>query len=252
MNSDKYKSFIYYIICICIFIVSWHIVASLYYSTWLPKPADVFNSFIFILTHEKTSKQIPVTIIRICAAVPIAMAIGCIIGILPRYIKPVDYAVKAVIFPLFQSVPPMVWVLLFAVWFGLEPVAPIIVTSMVGLPFVIIPISQGMKELDNSLIELGTSFTKKTRRIFRHIVLPLLYPYIFAAFRGSFGAIVRFIVVAEIFTTTSGIGYMMGVASELYNVSMIMAWTVFLGLFILIVEHGIFEYIENKIIKGKV
>lgn len=247
------KRVVYSIACIGIFLLLWQLIASWYNSTWLPKPVEVVKSFIHLITYRENYSHILITTLRVSIAIPIAMSLGCVIGILPRYFTQAGYFVETIIYPLFQSVPPMVWVLLLAIWFGLAPATPVVVASLVALPYVIIPVSQGMKELDKSLIELGLSFTKKKTKIFKHIVLPLLYPYLFTAFRSCFGFIWRFIIVAEIFTAISGIGYMMGISRELYNVPRLLAWTASIGAIIVFFEYGIFNYIEKKTVKrGKV
>jgi NitT/TauT family transport system permease protein len=210
---------------------------------------EVFKSFIHLITCKQNYDHISITILRVLVATSVTMLLGCVIGIIPKYSIQANYFINTVIYPTFQSIPPMVWVLLFAIWFGLAQASPIILLSLVALPYVIIPISQGMKELDESLIELGLSFTRKKIKIFKYIVFPLLYPYFFTALKSSFGFIGRFVVVAEIFTAINGIGYMMSISRELYDVSGLLAWTIVIGVFIAFFEYGIFNYIEKKTLR---
>jgi len=186
---------------------------------------------------------------RVLIAMPIAMLIGGIIGILPQYFKPAKYFVESVIFPLFQSIPPISWILLFSIWLGLSPINPIIAASITALPYVIIPISQGIKELDKNLIELGLSFTKKKVKILKKIVIPLLYPYFFTALRSSFGFMWRIMVVVELFLAVNGIGYMAVIAREAYNVSRVLAWSICVSIIMTFFEYVVFNYIEKKTVK---
>ncbi len=247
-----FKETIYRLTCVVIFIVAWHLFASLYSSPVFPSPLKVFNSLTSLLTRRENFSHIFITISRVFEAILIAMPLGCTLGILPRYSKQARYFIKTIIYPLFQSVSPLVWVLLFAMWFGLSSISPVIATALVALPYVLIPVSQGIEELDKTLIELGYSFTKKKIKIFKHIVIPLLYPYFFTAFRSSFGFMWRFIIVAEIFLAISGVGYMMGTAREMYNVSRLLAWTIIITAILVFFEYGILDYVKKKTIgKGK-
>lgn len=249
MSFKKFGNITAYII---ISILLWQLFAFLYNSPFFPTPVDVFKSVVRLLSHKENYEHILVTMYRILIALPITMLLGSIFGILPRYSKQAKYFVESIIYPLFQAVPPASWILLFAVWLGLLSAAPIVATSLIALPYVIIPISKGMKELDETLIELGLSFTKKRMKIFKHIIIPLLYPYFFTAFRTCFGFTCRFIVVAELFLALSGIGYMMGVARELFDMTTILAWTICMMIIIVFFEYGVFNYIEKKTLgKGK-
>lgn len=243
------KEVIYRLICVVIFLLLWHLFAFLYNSPLFPTPMMTFKSFLSILEYEKSYNHILITTFRVLTALSIAMVIGSIIGILPRYNKQVKYFIETVIYPIIQSVPGIVWILLFAVWFGLSSINPIIVASFIALPYVFIPISQGTKELDKHLIELGLSFTRKKVKILKKIIIPLLYPYFFTALRSTFGFIWRSIMIVEIFLAVNGMGYMMGVARETLNISRILAWAGFISIIMIFFEYVVFKYIEEKTVK---
>jgi ABC-type nitrate/sulfonate/bicarbonate transport system permease component len=116
--SIQLKKIVYSGICIGIFLLLWQLMAWWYNSRWFPKPMEVFKSFIHLITCKQNYDHISITILRVLVATSVTMLLGCVIGIIPKYSIQANYFINTVIYPTFQSIPPMVWVLLFCylVW----------------------------------------------------------------------------------------------------------------------------------------
>jgi len=80
---------------------------------------------------------------------------------------------------------------------------------MILTPFCLINIDEGLKELDAEVTEMGRSFTRSRARMLTKIVLPLLAPYLVAAVRMSYGVGWKLALVAELFGSTTGLGFLM-------------------------------------------
>src|SRR5258706_16351265 len=64
----------------------------------------------------------------------------------------------------------------------------------------------GVTAVPKSLIEVGKSFVAPNTVILRRIILPATLPYIMAGIRLAVGRAVVAMVIAEFFTTVSGLG----------------------------------------------
>jgi len=64
----------------------------------------------------------------------------------------------------------------------------------------------GVRAVPKSLIEVGRSFVASDAVILRRIVLPATLPYIMAGIRLAVGRAVVAMVIAEFFTSISGLG----------------------------------------------
>ena len=82
-------------------------------------------------------------------------------------------------------------------------------------PFCLVNISEGLKELDRELIEMGESFTRNRRKAFFKITVPLLMPYVMAAVRIAYGVGWKIALVAELFGAETGLGFLMQRAQTL-------------------------------------
>ncbi len=82
---------------------------------------------------------------------------------------------------------------------------------------------EGLASLDAELIEMGRSFGRSRLRNFLKIVVPALYPFIFATLRISFGVSWKVALTAELFGGNAGLGYLFNVARQEYNTPLIFA-----------------------------
>lgn len=240
------KGWLYRLASILMFFILWHLSAYAYDSMFFPTPLEVGKSLLQLLGQRQNYSHIFVTMTRVFESIGIAAIIGSAIGILPRFYRPSKYFLETVIYPLFQSMPAIAWAFLAAVWFGLSPIAPIFILVAALLPQFFLNIFEGIKELDEDLMELGRSFTKSKIRIFKKIIFPLLYPYFFSAFRIGFSVAWKVVLVAEFFVATDGIGYMMSISRELYDVPRILAWISIILAIMIFFDRGVFSYIDRK------
>ncbi len=105
-----------------------------------------------------------------------------------------------------------------------------------------------MKELNKDFVELGMSFTKNKIKVFKKIIFPQLYPFFFSSFKDATSVAWKVILIGEIFAATSGIGFMMQVAREFFDVSSILAYN-FIIIAIILAFSKIFDYIDKKYVR---
>ncbi len=77
----------------------------------------------------------------------------------------------------------------------------------------------------DNLIEMASTYIHSRLKLFRKIVWPRLYPYVFAATRSSFMTAWKIVVPAEIFGANSGMGYMLSLAFDMYRIEGVFGWS---------------------------
>ena len=229
-----------------IFWALWAAVSTASKSTLFPNPWQTLQAFWEIVSGTKSWYHIGVTTYRVVAGTLIGSIAGTILGIATRYSGFLKAAVNAVLYPLLQSVPSICWALVFVLWFGLSDVTPILVIATAVAPFFIINIWEGMKELDTNLVEMASIYTQKRGPILRMVILPMLYPYIFAATKSSFMVAWKVVLLGEIFGAASGMGYMLSIAFESYRIAQVFGWTLAFAIILLFFDYGIFNFIDRK------
>src|SRR3972149_4524589 len=96
--------------------------------------------------------------------------------------------------------PPLV------LWLGLGFTVKVAVVFLMALFPICINTWLGVVAVPKTLVEVGKSFVAPDLVILRRIVLPAPLPYIMAGVRLAVGRAVVAMVIAEFFTTISGLG----------------------------------------------
>jgi len=135
--------------------------------------------------------------LAILAGVPIGLLIG-------RY-RTMEaafgiYVTAGYAMPLVALVP------LLVLWLGLGFAVKVAVIFLMSLFPICINTWLGVVAVPKSLIEVGKSFVAPNGVILRRIILPATLPYIMAGIRLAVGRAVVAMVIAEFFTTISGLG----------------------------------------------
>ena len=229
-----------------IFWGAWWAVSAVSNSALLPSPWQTLSAFFDIILSPKGLHAIGVSTYRVVMGTIIGSAVGTTLGITTRYSTFMNRAVSAVFYPLLQSVPTICWALIFVMWFGLSDASPMLVVATAVAPFFIINIWEGMKELDTNLVEMASIYTGSPMRMLRKIILPMLYPYIFAASKSGFMVAWKVVIIGEIFGATSGMGYMLSIAFESYRIAQVFGWTLAFALILLAFDYGIFNFLDRK------
>jgi NitT/TauT family transport system permease protein len=104
------------------------------------------------------------------------------------------------------AMPLVALVPLLILWLGLGFAVKVSVVFLMALFPICINTWLGVVAVPKTLIEVGKSFVAPNLVILRRIVLPATLPYIMAGVRLAVGRAVVAMVIAEFFTTISGLG----------------------------------------------
>ena len=113
--------------------------------------------------------------------------------------------------------------------------AVVLILTAILLPFCLVNLWEGARNLDSGLVEMGRSFTESRARIALRIEVPLLLPYLFAALRLSFSVGWKVALIAEFFGARKGIGIVMSRARQVFDTPTLFATVVVI---VLIVFRG--------------
>ena len=135
----------------------------------------------------------------------LAIAIGVPLGLIVGRFRTLDAALGIYITAGY-AMPLVALVPLLILWLGLGFKVKVAVIFLMSLFPICINTWVGVTAVPKSLIEVGKSFVASNTVILLRIVLPATLPYIMAGIRLAVGRAVVAMVVAEFFTTISGLG----------------------------------------------
>jgi ABC-type nitrate/sulfonate/bicarbonate transport system permease component len=136
-----------------------------------------------------------------CLAIVVGIPLGLVIG---RF--RVAEAALGIYITAGYAMPLVALVPLLILWLGLGFKVKVAVVFLMALFPICINTWLGVTAVPKTLIEVGKSFVAPDIVILRRIILPATLPYIMAGVRLAVGRAVVAMVIAEFFTTISGLG----------------------------------------------
>src|SRR5690242_5539866 len=137
----------------------------------------------------------------------IAIAVGIPLGVAMARLRWLDWALDLPINALYAT-PLVAVVPLLVLWFGIYLKAKIIVVFLFAIFPLLINTYQGVRECDKNMLEVARSFRSGEWNTWRDVLLPFAMPYIIAGLRLAIGRGLIGMIIAEFYTTISGLGFM--------------------------------------------
>jgi ABC-type nitrate/sulfonate/bicarbonate transport system permease component len=158
--------------------------------------------------------------------------LSCIVGIPIGVLMGRSILVRDTLEPFIMaqaSVPTVALLPLFIIWLGIGDSARIALVFVGAVFGIVVSTEAGVSNIDRRLIETARSFTATEWAILWKIVLPAAIPYIIAGMRLAISRVLIMVVVAELYASTAGIGYLIFQAGAGYDTSMIFVGVVILA-----------------------
>jgi sulfonate transport system permease protein len=158
-----------------------------------------------------------------------AAVVGIAIGLLLARFWVLDVALGVYITFLY-STPTVALVPLIVLWAGFETTAKVIILFLFAFFPMAINTYQGVKNVDPRLIEVGRAFRCSEGQLWINIVLPGALPFIVTGLRLAVGRGLIGMVLADLYTAISGIGYLIVRTASTYQVDKMFVPIVTLGI----------------------
>jgi NitT/TauT family transport system permease protein len=201
-----------------------------------PTPLGVARAIMGMAIDPSFWWNAGATALRVALAIAIATPVGTAIGLLPRYLPSLGGIVEDLLIPFFGAFPSIVWAILGTVWFGVTPTAVLLVQTLIIIPFCLVNVTEGAKNIPAEEVEMGRSFGRSRLALFWRIELPYLSPFILAGVRIAYGVCWKLSLIAELFGARSGLGFLLQEAQDLSDVDSIVAICLVIVLFVIVGE----------------
>jgi ABC-type nitrate/sulfonate/bicarbonate transport system permease component len=158
----------------------------------------------------------------------LASVIGIVVGLLIARFWPVEVALSPIITFLY-SIPTVALVPLIVMWAGFDTAAKVAILFLFAFFPVVINTHQGVRNVDPKLIEVGRAFRCSEGQLWTNIILPAALPFIVTGLRLALGRGLIGMVLADLYTAISGIGYLIVRTANTYQVDRMFVPIVVLG-----------------------
>ncbi len=162
------------------------------------------------------------------AGLAIAAVAGVALGLVMARFWVIDIAIDTYITALY-SIPSVALVPVLVLWLGFDTMAKIVVVLLFTFFPIVINTYQGVKNVDARLLEVGRAFRCSERQLWTQIVLPAAVPFIVAGLRLAIGRGLIGMVLADLYTAITGIGYLIARYASIYRTDAMFVPVVTLG-----------------------
>lgn len=205
------------LLSLVVFAGAWQLAAAtgLWNQTFVPYPSTVWKAFIATsTTHDGVRgyagyllwEHLYMTLRRVLVGVVIGVGLGVALGLIMGSVG----WVRSVLEPwltFLRALPPLAYFFLLVIWLGIDE-APKVTLVAIGAFFpVYVNLVAGIRNVDRKLIEVARVYDLGPRAIARRVVIPASLPSLLTGLRLGLSQAWLFVVVAEFFGASAGLGF---------------------------------------------
>ena len=245
----------------CVILAVWLVSIEIIGSIWpfavgvLPEPLEVgrfmWNEIrLDTVAPHNLYETFLISLRRLTVGVIIAMLLGTAIGLGMGLSKAVNAFFNDWVVAIL-AMPALAWALFVSLAFGFGNTGPILVVVLSGIPFVIINVREGARDTPRELFDMSRSFKVPRAKTIRHVLLPSLMPFMFAAARYSVALGWKGLVVAEVFGGQDGAGWTMKFWYDAHRAHGVVGYGIFFVLLAVLFEKLVFDQIAKRVFKWR-
>jgi len=174
------------------------------------KPIGGFNLF----GHIWASLQ------RVLSALLASCTLGILFGTMIGWSKTAK-AIFGTIFDLFRPIPPLAWLPIVIMWFGIGEFPKILVVFIGTFAPVVINTFTGINMVQPLYLDVGRIFNATNKQLLTEIAVPSALPAIFAGVRNATSAGCMVVLAAELIGAKAGMGFLIIQGMQYFDVSLI-------------------------------
>ncbi|HEV2250718.1 MAG TPA: ABC transporter permease [Candidatus Limnocylindria bacterium] len=172
----------------------------------LPPPPAVLEAALALGRRGLLLQDALATIGRVFVGFAIgsslAVAFGTVTGLSRRMEEALGPTLQAL-----RTVPTLAWAPLLLLWLGIDEPPKLTLVAIGAFFPVYVNLASGIANVDRKLVEVARVYGLRGREIARRVVLPASLPSLLTGLRLGLSQAWLFVVVAEFFGASQGLGY---------------------------------------------
>ncbi len=227
-------------------IVLWAVVAAIWPSL-LPPPLRAWDALVRGIRGGAIPEAAGKTLIRLAFSFVVAIVIGTAIGAGLALNEFVRRSVRPLIVAL-QIVPPIAWLPLAIVWFGLSERAVVFVAMVGAFPSVTLATVSSFRQVPPTLVRAGRTLGAKGWELYRSIVFPAALPGYVAGLQQAWGFAWKSLLAGELITAgvrATGLGQLLARSQQ--DVPELLAVVAVIVLIGVAVDYLVFSLLDRRV-----
>jgi ABC-type nitrate/sulfonate/bicarbonate transport system permease component len=225
-KAFKNRYFLYALSIFC-FLMIWHWAAvTSKYSNYMPTPAHVFRELVRIAQERLAGKDLWGHLWSSIHRVLIGFAIGSGIGVplgLSMALNRYTNALVKPVFDLFKPMPPISWISLSILWFGIGEESKVFIIAIGAFVPALINSFNGIRLVDPALYDAIRMLGANRWQQMMEVTLPAGFPALFAGLQIALSVAWSCVLAAELVSARSGMGFIIVLGMTMSNPAMIVS-----------------------------
>ena len=165
---------------------------------------------------------------RVMIGFTIGSIAGVALGLLMGWYPMAD-AIFNPLFRIIRPIPPIAWIPISIIWFGLGENAKIFLIFLASFSNTTLNSLSGAKSIDPEVVNAARMLGAKESQIFMTIVLPASVPAIFAGLQVAISSSWATVLAAEMVRSSEGLGWMIVAGMNNNDMIQILSGIVMIG-----------------------
>lgn len=234
-HKQRCPSWVKHLTGILIFLLIWELVVrvGIFSSQQLSPPSQVIETFFTKLTDPRPDgatlgEHFIASFSVTLGGFLLACLIGIPAGLAMGYYRPA-YLLINPIFELVRPIPPIAWIPLIIMWFGVGETAKIAICFIGCFVPLVVNTLFGVSSLDPTYLKAARVLGAGRRALLLEIVLPGIFPSILAGMKVALSSGWVCVIAAEMIAAREGLGYLIIRSMETGNMLNILVALIFIG-----------------------
>jgi len=231
---------------VLLFCALWEFGGRVYGELVLPGPVASFQRLAELFASGVATPELVISARRTLYGLGMALAVGSALGLLAGRSLTAAMVSRPLV-TLLLGMPPIAWLVLAMLWFGMGDATPVFTVFVACFPIVFAGAMQGARTLDNALKDVARAYRLPGHMLLTDVYLPHVASYLFPAWITALGMSWKVVVMAELLTTVDGVGAALAVSRAQLDTATTLAWiAAVLGL-LLAVEYLLLEPVKRRV-----
>lgn len=207
----------------------WQLGAWVYGPDIVPSPIDTAKGGLELIADGSLVYYIGISFYRVF----VGWALGSLIAIPVGLIIGKVQAIRVFAEPFLnfiRFIPPIAFITLFLVWFGIGEQSKIALIMYATLFIVMMNTLTGVLSVEEDKVRAARSMGASEWQILLHVIIPATTPYIFTGVRLAMGTSYMAIIGAEMIASNEGVGYLIWNSRLFFRTDWIFVGLISLGL----------------------
>ena len=229
-----------------LFCALWEFGGQVYGDLVLPGPAATLRQLSAMFGSGMAAPELAISARRALYGLGLALAAGTVLGLVAGR-SMTAAMVSRPLATLLLGMPPIAWLVLAMLWFGMGDATPVFTVFIACFPIAFAGAMQGSRTVDNKLRDMALSYRLPWWMMVTDVHLPHVTSYLFPAWITALGTSWKVVVMAELLTTVDGVGAALAVSRTQLDMATSLGWIIAVLGLLLALEYLFLEPVKRHV-----